>query len=87
MNRKGQTVMVGIMIAVMAYIMIVQFVSPLKSFITDARAPAGLDCTNSSITDGEKSTCVIVDFSLFYFIGMAIAVAVGGIGGYALKKL
>lgn len=75
MNKKGQQVFIGVMIFIMLFIVIVQFISPIKTQITTARNTNNLDCSNSSITVGQKSTCVVVDMTLFYFVGMGLAAA------------
>lgn len=77
MNKKGQAIFVKIMIFIIALIAIVQFVQPVKNEVITARNPTNLDCTNSSISTGQKMGCVIVDVTLPYFIGIAIAVAGG----------
>lgn len=81
MNKKGQWIFVGIMVFIMAFIVIVQFTPILKDQIIDMRSPTKMDCTNSSITTGSKMTCIVVDSTLFYFVGICIAAAAGYIGG------
>lgn len=77
LNNKGQAVFLGIMVFVMVFIVMVQFITPIKNQISEARASDKLDCTNSSISVGVKGTCVIVDWYLPYFMGVVIA---GGAG-------
>lgn len=43
-------------------------VNLIKPSITDARSPNNLDCGNSSISDGNKLTCLAVDSVVPYFI-------------------
>jgi len=90
MNKKGQAVMVGMMLGIMLFIAMVQLIGPLKDTIITARDPTNLDCGNSSITTGTKSVCILIDFSLFYIVGVVMAAAIGGvvgrIGGLAGKK-
>ncbi len=73
LNKKGQGVFIGIMIFVMVFIAVIILVDPLKEQISYARGTTSLDCDNTSITTGNKATCVVVDFVLFYFVGAAIA--------------
>lgn len=75
MNKKGQAVFAGVMIFIMLFIVIVQFIPPIKNEIVRARSPSFLDCTNASISTSTKATCVVVDFQLFYFVGMGLAAA------------
>jgi len=90
MNKKAQNtgIFAGIMIFITVIIVIIQLITPIKDQINDARSPTKLDCTNSSITTMQKATCVVVDTTLFYFVGMAIAGAGAFLGGkFLLSKL
>lgn len=80
MNKKAQQIMVGIMIMIIVFIALVQFIEPLKTTIIQARNPSNLDCENSSISVGQRGTCILVDLSLFYYFGVAMAGAAGFVG-------
>ena len=84
MNKKGQAIFVGIMVAIMVFITAIVLIQPLKEVITTARSVEYLDCTNESITVGNRATCILVDLWLFYFTGVCIA---GGLSFIAAKKL
>ena len=84
MNKKGQAIFVGIMIAIMVFITAIVLIEPLKEVITTGRSVGYLDCTNTSISVGTKATCILVDLWLFYFVGVVIA---GGLSFVAAKKL
>ncbi len=83
MNKKSQHILVGLMLSFMGIIMVLGVFSGLKDVINDVRAVDQLDCTNSSISDGIKATCVIVDYSGFGWGGIGIAVSIGMIGLFA----
>lgn len=85
-NKKGQQIFVGIMIMIMVFIVIVQFITPIKDQITTARSPGALDCGNSTISVATKATCIIIDWTLFYYVGIGIAVGAGFLGGLAIKR-
>lgn len=87
MNNKGQAVFVGIMTAIMVFIVTVQLIQPIKTQIETARDVPNLDCGNSSITTATKATCIITDFTLFYYVAVAIAVGAGAITAFGAKKL
>lgn len=89
MNNKAQSlgIFAGIMVGLMVFIVAVQFIGPIKEQIQDARDVSALDCTNSSITTAMKGTCIIVDWTLPYFIAIIIAVGAGTIIGFGTKKL
>jgi len=80
LNKKGQTAMLGLMIGVFIFMLAMVFIDPLSDVITESRATAELDCSNSSISDGKKLTCLMVDLILPYFIGVVIAIAGGYMG-------
>lgn len=80
MNNSGQTALLGIMIGVMIFMLAMIFIDPIKDVITDARGADQLDCSNTSISDGSKATCLVVDLILPYFIGVVIAVAGAWLG-------
>lgn len=86
MNNKGQTVFAGIMIFFMVFITIISLIEPLKDQITTSRDVSHLDCANSSISVGTKGTCVVVDFTLFYFVGMGIAAGAAYLTGRWLNN-
>ena len=73
--KKGQAIMVGIMVAVVVFIIAIQLINPLKEMAIDARTD--LDCTNSSISTGQQATCIVVDWYMPYLIGMIIATGIG----------
>ena len=78
-NKKGQAAILGIMVGIFVFMLAMVFINPLKDVISDARDSDQLDCTNSSISDGNKMTCLIVDLILPYFIAAVLAVAGGWI--------
>lgn len=84
LNKKGQTAILGIMIGVFVFLLAMTFIDPLSDVITESRAADQLDCDNSSISDGKKLTCLMVDLILPYFIGVVIAVAGGYLGARIL---
>jgi len=75
-NKKGQFALVGLMVGIMIFMLAMVFIDPIGDVIDEARGTDQLDCSNSSISDGNKATCLIVDLILPYFI--AIVLAVGG---------
>lgn len=78
MNSKGQGVLMSVVIAALIFMAGMLFMQFLKSDVTDARAPTGLDCQNSTISDGNKVTCLGVDIVIPYFI-LAVISAAGGV--------
>jgi hypothetical protein len=82
MNNKGQVFLVGLMLGIVGFMCAMVFINPLTDVIDEARAVGQLDCTNSSISDGKKATCLLVDITLPAFIGVVIGLA----GAYVTAK-
>jgi len=85
-HKKAQAILVGVMIAFIILIALIQLIDPLKEQITTVRNADNLDCANSSITTGQKSTCILVDMSMFYFVGVSLAAAIGFITLRRIRK-
>ena len=80
MNRKGSIAIYGIMLGITIIILTLALAPAGKQFISSAMNETsgdtiGLDCSNESISDFDKATCTVVDFSLFYFFGALIFIA------------
>jgi len=73
MNRRGQAMLVGVMIAIFVFVFAIICIPALKEVTNLARGTTSLDCTNSSISTGNKMTCLIVDLYLPYFVGALLA--------------
>lgn len=82
--RKGQTAMVGVMIAVLLFIFAVTLIEPIKGQVTTART--NLDCENESLSTGTQMTCIAVDWYLPGFIGVTIAAALAYVGLRRLRQ-
>ena len=84
----------GMMIGIMVWIAFTQLLGPTTDAVQDARSVrtemgvSGLDCSNSSISDGTKATCVMTDFMVFGWAGAVIAGIIGavGFGVWSLKN-
>jgi len=77
MNNQGQIVFYTFMVGVVIIVLALAFAPVLKTHIDDVRGNStlsytnktiGLDCSNSSISNFDKATCVVTDLSLFQFI-------------------
>jgi len=80
MNKKAQSVSVGlgIVAAIMIFIVGSMVIDFFKDDITLARNSTGLDCTNPAISDGSKLTCLGIDLIVPYFFLLILSV-VGGL--------
>jgi len=84
MNKKGQTLFYGFMIFLMIIISVIAILDAFKGNIENARSADNLDCDNTSISVGSKGTCILVDFSMFYFVGTCFALGAAYLTGKAV---
>lgn len=82
-NKKGQSLGLSIIMAIMIFLIGMTVLNILKPEITTARDSNNLDCANTAISDGNKLTCLVVDIALPYFILLIISVA----GGYITARM
>ena len=80
MDKKGSVAIYGIMLSLVVIILALALAPVGKFFIGSAMNKTtgdvtGLDCGNESINSFNKATCVVTDFSLFYFFGGLIFIA------------
>lgn len=83
MNKKGQTVALGILAAVLIFIVGSMVIDLFKDDITTARAADKLDCANAAISDGNKLMCLGIDIVVPYFFLIIISLS----GGVLMVKL
>lgn len=71
LNKKGQSMVVGLMIFFFVFMTTMILIPPLKSIIEIGRDNLGCQYTN--LTTGTAATCLIVDLYMFYFIAVVLA--------------
>ena len=84
MNSKAQTTFYSLMLGLVVIILALSLASSGKTFVDSAMNAStgdfiGLDCENTT-SNFVKGTCVIADFSLFYFFGGIILIGMAVIG-------
>lgn len=72
MNKRGQVQILRIMLMVFAFVVAVVVAVPLKELTTIARNGDNLDCETEGQSTGVFATCIIVDWFLPIFVGVAI---------------
>lgn len=82
MNKKGQSLGLSIVIAIFIFLIGIPIVNVLKPEVDVARGVNGLDCTNTSISDGMRLTCLAVDLVIPYFMLLVISAA----GGFIISR-
>ena len=76
-GKRSQMIFVGLMTAVMVFIVLIQFIPSLTGQVNMARDNEHLNCTSTAISTGTRMSCVIVDVYLPYFLAAGIAVSIG----------
>lgn len=82
MNKKGTTILVGIMLGILIIITALAFTPALKEQISNYRTSLG--CSNDNLSVGETGTCILVDWLFPGFIGMCFMV---GLSYLVAKRL
>lgn len=79
MNKKGQANLgIAIIVGFMIFLVGIPIINILKPDVDIARGSTALDCTNTSITDGNRLACLAVDLTIPYFM-LLIMSAAGGV--------
>jgi hypothetical protein len=81
MNNRG-AMGFSIVIGIMIFLIGIPIINILKPEIDVARGSSGLDCSNVSISDGTRLTCLGVDLVIPYFILIVLSVA----GGFIAER-
>ena len=77
MNKKGQVMLIGIMLAVVIIILVLSFAPANKLVADEAMNSTNLNCTNPSLDNYGKANCVATDLISPYYI--AIGIGIGGL--------
>lgn len=83
-SKKSQLIFVNMMIAIIALILVVILVNPLKTEIqkaTNGTFSSQLNSSDSDISMPNKAAVIILDMSIFYYIGIMIAASLAFITG------
>lgn len=79
MNKKGGAFFFGLGIALFVWIIGIMIIPYFQDSVDLFRTD--MDCTNTSITDGAKVTCLYGDALMPFFIIFIVGVVLGIIGG------
>lgn len=78
MNKRGN-IFLGVAVFMIVWFFGVLFIPFITDDITTTRGL--LDCSSNTISDGQKMTCLGVDFVIPYFIVFIISIALGYLVG------
>jgi hypothetical protein len=82
MNKRGN-IGIAVIVAIMIFLIGLPVINILKPEVDRARGASGLDCTNVSISDGTRLTCLGTDLVISYFILIVVSAA----GGFVASKI
>ncbi|HDK41821.1 MAG TPA: hypothetical protein ENG87_00465 [Candidatus Pacearchaeota archaeon] len=78
LNKKGQTMSIAILSSVVIFIIGMLTINFLLTEVSNARI--NLDCGSAStISDGTKFLCLMVDTNIPYFIWLVFSISAGAI--------
>jgi len=81
-NKKGQMIFVSIMIAIMVFIVALIIAFPLKDEINRARNSSKyLNSSDTNLAIEHQATTIVLDLTLFYYIGIVIAASLAYVTG------
>lgn len=72
MNNKGQLALLGLMVGIVVIMFGLIAINPINDVLDEVKGASQLDCSNSSIGDSQKATCLGVDILMPYYIGIII---------------
>jgi len=73
MNKKGQVIIYGVMLFIIAFITATLVLKPMLDISDDARSDLGCDLSNK--TQGVYLCCLGIDLFPFFFYGAILAAA------------
>ncbi len=83
-SKKAQQIFVSLMVSIMILILVVIMSNPLKQEIskaTNGTFSSHLNSSNPTLSAETKATVIVLDMTLFYFIGILIASSIAFISG------
>jgi len=88
MNNNGSVFFYTLMLGILVLVVALALAGPVREFVDSTRnestsilmsdqtaSQPGLNCTSDTLSNFDRSACIISDLSLFYFIGGLIFVA------------
>ena len=82
MNKKGQMIILRMMIGIIIFIMVMIMIQPTKEAIeSGTNTSASLNCSATGLTNAQEATCIVTDFLLFYIIGITLCAGMAFVAG------
>ncbi len=83
-QKKAQQIFVSMMVSILALIVLLIIVSPLKTEIQksiNGTYSTNLSTSNTEISVGNQATLIVLDMTLFYIVGIMIAASIAFVSG------
>ena len=80
-NKSGQVLLVKIMLAIVLLIGVMGISRPLIENVNLASNSTDMNCTSTTLTYTQSATCTVLDFIIFYMIGIGISIGMSFIAG------
>ena len=84
MNKKGQTIIVGFMLGVVAIFLAIALAPALKDTSDEAMNDPMLNCSTTT-DDQTKSVCTAIDMQMPTYVAVLLGLAFLIIGGVAIR--
>lgn len=82
MNKKGQMIILKIMVAIIVLVFVLGWSYPIQEAINYAgNTSTSLNCSSSSLDYQQVATCTVLDFTLFYYLGALISIGMAFLAG------
>ena len=81
-NNRGQVWGYSLSLGILLVVLVLALIPVVKSFVDSTMSPTvgdaiGLNCDGVDLSSFTKATCVITDFSLFYFGAGLLLLSIG----------
>ena len=78
LNKRGQTMAISVLSAIVIFIIGIMCINFLMPEVSDARINLSCD-SPTTISDGTKFLCLLVDVQVPYFIWLVFSISLGAI--------
>lgn len=85
MDKKGTTLFILFSLGILFFLLGLALAPPLKEVITESTTTSYLNCTNTSISDQDRSVCTSIDSMFPLFTGVIFGLAGMLLGGIVIR--
>lgn len=84
-NKRGQGIFIGVIIALLIYVAGILFLPLAKDIVDSSRTDSSCS-TPASISDGSKILCLMFDGAIPYFLWFIVSIAFGVIFNGRIRR-